>query len=278
MANLKEAMKIFSESGSEEAIFWKEGRGWKSAVYPIPCFPRESAEKIIQADPNAIVSYLYGSMADTELQIKQNYGREEYLLSAKLAEIEAMPPVFKWKVSRNTESYNCRRQTRPLRRGEPEHTGVFEFAGAFDTREEASEYADKLNNGERTAEEVREESAEKRRRARAEAEVLPVPAEVSPQEKAETRDGAPAQNDMSNILYDNSPDLSTGKINSGWKIIALGRASCVGYCPDEPSPYVCWSFDDCGGAGTAYHDTLKRALKVFMGHEIANAREPTDKR
>jgi hypothetical protein len=166
MASLKEAIKIFSESGSEKAIFWKEGRGWKSAVYPIPCFPRESAEKIIQADPNAIVSYLYGSMADTELQIKQNYGREEYLLSAKLAEIEAVPPVFKWEVSCNVESYNCCRQTRPLRRGEPEHTGVFEFAGVFDTREEALEYVLKLNSGDMSAEEVREESAEKRRQAR----------------------------------------------------------------------------------------------------------------
>ena len=58
--------------------------------------------------------------------------------------------MSKWEVMRNTSCYQVWRQTRPLRSGEPMHSGVREMRGCFKTEEEAQEYADKLNREEDT--------------------------------------------------------------------------------------------------------------------------------
>lgn len=50
-----------------------------------------------------------------------------------------------WKVIRNMGHYQVARQIRPLRYGEPFHSGVIETQGWFDNRAEAQELADKLN-------------------------------------------------------------------------------------------------------------------------------------
>lgn len=56
---------------------------------------------------------------------------------------------FKWKVSKNTDFYQVWRQTRPLRNGEPMHSGVREYAeGIFGSRQAAQKYADMLNEEE----------------------------------------------------------------------------------------------------------------------------------
>lgn len=46
---------------------------------------------------------------------------------------------------RNTNFYQVWRQIRPLRPGEPMHSGVREARGYFETEAEAQMYADKLN-------------------------------------------------------------------------------------------------------------------------------------
>lgn len=51
-----------------------------------------------------------------------------------------------WKVSSNLYGYQVWRQIRPLRPGEPMHSGVRESGGIFNTREEAQKYADELND------------------------------------------------------------------------------------------------------------------------------------
>jgi hypothetical protein len=57
-----------------------------------------------------------------------------------------------WKVSMNYKSFNVFRQTRELEPGEPMHSGVRETRGCFDTREEAQDAADKMNELARAAE------------------------------------------------------------------------------------------------------------------------------
>ena len=56
--------------------------------------------------------------------------------------------MSKWKVMRNTGCYQVWRQTRPLRPGEPMHSGVREMRGCFHTEAEAQAYADQLNREE----------------------------------------------------------------------------------------------------------------------------------
>ena len=61
--------------------------------------------------------------------------------------------MFEWKVASNVacdkDFYQAWRQTRPLERGEPMHSGVREYApGEYDTREEAQRCADKMNAAE----------------------------------------------------------------------------------------------------------------------------------
>ena len=53
--------------------------------------------------------------------------------------------MYEWKVMRNLTCYQVWRQTRPLRPGEPMHSGVREMRGCFNTEEEAQAYADQLN-------------------------------------------------------------------------------------------------------------------------------------
>lgn len=53
--------------------------------------------------------------------------------------------MYEWKVMRNMTCYQVWRQTRPLRPGEPMHSGVREMRGCFKTEEEAQAYADQLN-------------------------------------------------------------------------------------------------------------------------------------
>ena len=53
---------------------------------------------------------------------------------------------YKWKVTNNVGIYQVWRQTRPLRAGEPMHSGVRETRGCFDTKEEAQLFADNLNS------------------------------------------------------------------------------------------------------------------------------------
>lgn len=53
--------------------------------------------------------------------------------------------MFEWNVMRNTGCYQVWRQTRPLRSGEPMHSGVREIRGCFETEEAAKAYADELN-------------------------------------------------------------------------------------------------------------------------------------
>ena len=53
--------------------------------------------------------------------------------------------MYEWKVMRNMTCYQVWRQTRPLRPGEPMHSGVREMRGCFNTEEEAQAYADQLN-------------------------------------------------------------------------------------------------------------------------------------
>ena len=53
--------------------------------------------------------------------------------------------MYEWKVMRNMTRYQVWRQTRPLRPGEPMHSGVLEMRGCFKTEEEAQAYADQLN-------------------------------------------------------------------------------------------------------------------------------------
>ncbi len=50
-----------------------------------------------------------------------------------------------WKVMSNVGFYQVFRQVRPLRPGEPRHSGVQEVKGHFETKAEAQAYADKLN-------------------------------------------------------------------------------------------------------------------------------------
>lgn len=54
----------------------------------------------------------------------------------------------KWKVTRNVDRYQVWRQVRALDPGEPMNSAVREnYAGAnFNTREEATEFAQKLND------------------------------------------------------------------------------------------------------------------------------------
>lgn len=59
--------------------------------------------------------------------------------------------MFEWQTMKNVEIYQVWRQTRPLERGEPMHSGVREIRGFFETREEAQAYADELNAQEGTA-------------------------------------------------------------------------------------------------------------------------------
>ncbi|WP_182433335.1 hypothetical protein [Clostridium sp. AM29-11AC] len=53
--------------------------------------------------------------------------------------------MYEWKVSRNVSCYQIYRQTRPLRLGEPMHSGVRETRGPYATEEEAQAAADELN-------------------------------------------------------------------------------------------------------------------------------------
>lgn len=53
--------------------------------------------------------------------------------------------MYEWKVSRNVSCYQIYRQTRPLRPGEPMHSGVRETRGLYATEEEAQAAADELN-------------------------------------------------------------------------------------------------------------------------------------
>ena len=55
---------------------------------------------------------------------------------------------FKWQVCVNMGLYQVWRQTRPLRYGEPMHSGVRETAGVFDTKADAEEEAARLNHKE----------------------------------------------------------------------------------------------------------------------------------
>lgn len=56
--------------------------------------------------------------------------------------------MYKWKVASGGDYYQVWRQTRPLERGEPMHSGVRENSTAYQTREEAQAHADKLNEEE----------------------------------------------------------------------------------------------------------------------------------
>ena len=53
--------------------------------------------------------------------------------------------MVEWKVMSNVGFYQVFRQVRPLRPGEPRHSGVQEVKGHFETKAEAQAYADKLN-------------------------------------------------------------------------------------------------------------------------------------
>lgn len=53
--------------------------------------------------------------------------------------------MSEWKVTHNVDFYQVWRQIRPLRPGEPMHSGVRETRGCFGTEAEAQAYADKLN-------------------------------------------------------------------------------------------------------------------------------------
>lgn len=53
--------------------------------------------------------------------------------------------MSEWKVMLNVNFYQVWRQTRPLRPGEPMHSGVRETRGYFETESEAQAYVDKLN-------------------------------------------------------------------------------------------------------------------------------------
>lgn len=55
---------------------------------------------------------------------------------------------FKWQVCNNMGVYQVWRQTRPLRYGEPMHSGVRESGGLFDTLEDAEKRAAHLNGKE----------------------------------------------------------------------------------------------------------------------------------
>lgn len=57
-----------------------------------------------------------------------------------------------WKVISNYTGgdsviYQACRQTRALRPGEPEHSGVLEMRGVYRVREEAQAFVDELNGG-----------------------------------------------------------------------------------------------------------------------------------
>lgn len=53
--------------------------------------------------------------------------------------------MSEWKVMCNVNHYQVWRQIRPLRPGEPMHSGVREMRGCFGTEAEAQAYADNLN-------------------------------------------------------------------------------------------------------------------------------------
>lgn len=53
--------------------------------------------------------------------------------------------MSEWKVMLNVDFYQVWRQTRPLRPGEPMHSGVREMRGYFKTEADAQAFADKLN-------------------------------------------------------------------------------------------------------------------------------------
>lgn len=53
--------------------------------------------------------------------------------------------MSEWKVTHNVDFYQVWRQIRPLRPGEPMHSGVRETRGCFRTEAEAQAYANKLN-------------------------------------------------------------------------------------------------------------------------------------
>lgn len=53
--------------------------------------------------------------------------------------------MSEWKVTYNVSFYQVWHQIRPLRPGEPMHSGVRETRGCFETEAEAQAYAGKLN-------------------------------------------------------------------------------------------------------------------------------------